>query len=66
VRVAPTDVDAISDAMIDVLSSAELREDLAARGLDQARRFSWERCARETLDVYRELAADVSAVVDTR
>jgi len=66
VRVAPTDVDAISDAMIDVLSSAELREDLAARGLDQARRFSWDRCARETLDVYRELAADVSAVVDTR
>ena len=58
VRVPPTDVDAISEAMIAVLGSAELRADLAARGLDQARRFSWERCARETLDVYRELAVD--------
>ncbi len=63
VRVPPTDVDAISEAMIAVLGSAELRADLAARGLDQARRFSWERCARETLDVYRELAA-LSAMVD--
>lgn len=69
VRVAPTDVDAISNAMIDVLGSAECRADLAARGLDQARRFSWERCARETLDVYRELAADrviAPVVVDAR
>lgn len=64
VRVPPTDVNAISEAMIAVLGSAELRADLASRGLDQARRFSWERCARETLDVYRELAAPVPAVVD--
>ena len=56
VRVSPTDVDAISNALIDVLGSAELQNDLAARGLDQARQFSWERCARKTLDVYRELA----------
>ena len=63
VRVSPTDVDAISEAMIAVLDSAELRADLAARGLDQARRFSWERCARETLGVYRELAA-LSPMVD--
>ena len=55
-RVSPTDVDAISDAIIKVVGSAELRNDLTARGLDQARKFSWERCARETLDVYQELA----------
>lgn len=62
VRVSPTEVDAISDAIIDVVGSAELRKDLTARGLDQARQFSWERCARETLDIYRELAVVVPAV----
>jgi glycosyltransferase involved in cell wall biosynthesis len=43
--------------MINVVGSAELRNDLTTRGLNQARKFSWERCARETLDVYQELAA---------
>ncbi|MBU1191183.1 MAG: glycosyltransferase family 4 protein [Gammaproteobacteria bacterium] len=56
VRVSPTDAIAISDAMIKVVGSTELRDDLSVRGLDQARKFSWERCARETLDVYQELA----------
>jgi glycosyltransferase involved in cell wall biosynthesis len=63
-RVPPTDVDAISEALVDVLCSEERRADLSARGLAQARQFSWERCAHETLDVYRELAAAVPAVVD--
>lgn len=57
VRVSPTDVIAISDAMVTVVGSAEFRNDLTARGLNQARKFSWERCARETLDVYQELAS---------
>jgi len=30
-----------------------LRQELRTRGLDQAARFTWERCARETLAVYR-------------
>ena len=64
VRVPPTDVDAISDALIDVLGSPERRADLSARGLEQARRFSWDRCAQQTLDVYRELAAELPVVVE--
>lgn len=59
-RVPPTDVEAIGAAMVEVLGSAELRADLGARGLEQARRFSWERCARETLEAYREFAADMA------
>ncbi|MBI5071276.1 glycosyltransferase family 4 protein [Candidatus Falkowbacteria bacterium] len=38
-----------------VLTDDHLREDLKIRGLDRARQFSWERCARETWKVLEEL-----------
>lgn len=39
-----------------LLSDGSLREQLAQRGVEQERRFSWDRCARETLDYYRQIA----------
>lgn len=50
------DVDRLATAMHSVLTDDELRQSMTERGLDRSRRFTWERCARETLDVYRELA----------
>jgi glycosyltransferase involved in cell wall biosynthesis len=47
------DVDSIADGLTRLLEDAALRADLAARGLRRAALFSWERCARETLAVYR-------------
>lgn len=38
-----------------LLESQSLRDDWAGRGLRQARGFSWERCARETAAIYRQL-----------
>ncbi len=51
----PHSVDAIADAMERVASLPSLRSDLAARGRERAKGFSWDRCAARTLDVYREL-----------
>jgi glycosyltransferase involved in cell wall biosynthesis len=56
VLVSPTDVEAIADGLTRLLDDAALRADLAARGLRRAASFSWERCARETLAVYRSVA----------
>jgi glycosyltransferase involved in cell wall biosynthesis len=53
--VEPTDVAALAQAMERVLSDEPLRATLRARGLAQAAQFSWERTARETLAVYREV-----------
>ncbi|MGE0448465.1 MAG: glycosyltransferase family 4 protein [Vicinamibacterales bacterium] len=39
-----------------VLGHADVRRDLAARGLARAATFSWERTARQTLDAYRRAA----------
>jgi alpha-1,3-rhamnosyl/mannosyltransferase len=51
----PRNVDAIAGALTRMLEDAVLRDDLRRRGALQASRFSWDRTARETLDVYRRL-----------
>ena len=43
-------INEISQAIYNGLTNEELRQDLIQKGLEQAKKFSWERCARETLD----------------
>jgi glycosyltransferase involved in cell wall biosynthesis len=55
--VDPTSEESIADGLERLLSDAELRSELARRGPERARRFTWERCAEATLEVYREVGA---------
>ncbi|MCX7114406.1 MAG: glycosyltransferase family 1 protein [Gammaproteobacteria bacterium] len=50
--VDPQDVQAISKAMQLFIETPELCRRLREKGLERARLYSWERCARETLAVY--------------
>jgi glycosyltransferase involved in cell wall biosynthesis len=52
----PRDVSAWREAIIRLLNDEALRTDLRARGLARAATFTWQRTARLTLDVYREVA----------
>lgn len=52
----PTNVDVIADALNRLLADADLRADLRQRGLRRAAQFSWERTARQTLELYRSVA----------
>lgn len=52
----PTDIETIADAMNQVLCQPAVSEMLAAKGLAQSKKFSWERTARETLAVYESVA----------
>ena len=54
--VDPQDTQAIARAIQRVLCDEPLRATLIARGDRQVARYSWERCARETLAVYRSVA----------
>ena len=54
--VDPTSPQAIAEGLIRLAGEPGLRQTLAAKGLANARRFSWEETARQTLDVF-ELAA---------
>jgi glycosyltransferase involved in cell wall biosynthesis len=51
----PRDVEGFTREMVRVLSESDLRRDLRERGLARAAQFSWDRTARETIAVYREL-----------
>lgn len=53
--VDPEDTGAIGRGIERLLSDEVLRADLVARGRERARAYTWERCARETLEVYRSL-----------
>jgi glycosyltransferase involved in cell wall biosynthesis len=51
--VDPHDTEGIAKGMMELAGSKELREKLSAAGREQAKKFSWEKCARETLEVYK-------------
>jgi glycosyltransferase involved in cell wall biosynthesis len=52
-RAAPQDVNAIAQGLLRVCNDEELRARLRQQGLARAREFTWERCARTTLQAYR-------------
>ena len=53
----PYDTDSLAQAMRRVLTDDKLRDDMVRKGLEQAKRFSWEKAARETLEVYSKVAS---------
>jgi glycosyltransferase involved in cell wall biosynthesis len=48
--------EALADSLARVLEDPARAGELRRRGLDRAARFTWERAARETLDLYRAVA----------
>ena len=56
--VNPYKPDDIAEAMFKIWKSPGLAVDLRERGFVNARRFSWDQTARETLAVYREAVDD--------
>lgn len=55
IEVGPTDIGAIADAMISISENPALRSDLAQRGIDQARKFSWQDSAVKLSALISEL-----------
>ena len=52
----PSDAKALTRAITEVVTQPARREELIARGREQAARFRWETAARKTLDVLRAVA----------
>ena len=55
ITVDPCDVEALAGAMHRVLADADLQQDLRRRGLERAAGFTWERTARQTVEVYHQV-----------
>ena len=56
----PLSVKAMQDALRAGLSSEPLRERLRAQGRANAAKFSWDKTARQTLDVYRQIGGKLN------
>ncbi|MBA7496025.1 D-inositol 3-phosphate glycosyltransferase [subsurface metagenome] len=56
IMVNPYDTDSLAQAMRQVLTDVKLRDDMVRKGLEQAKRFSWEKAVRQTLEVYNKVA----------
>jgi glycosyltransferase involved in cell wall biosynthesis len=53
--VDPEDEASIAEGIMTVLRDEEYRQELSRRGLERAKLFSWDRAARETIDIYQKV-----------
>ena len=58
IKVDPYNVPAIAEAIKRLNADGKLRDELRLKGLDQAKKFSWKRAARETLDVFEKVDSE--------
>jgi glycosyltransferase involved in cell wall biosynthesis len=56
--VDPHDTEGLAAAMTLLLEDAAHREELASKGLQRARLFSWDKTVAQTMEAYRSVAAD--------
>ena len=52
--VSPTDVDDLAHAITSLLNDSREREHLSSVGIEHAKKFSWERTAAATWEVYKQ------------
>ncbi len=58
ILVNPNSVDDISEKLLMLAKNEDIRKDLSRRGIENARMFSWEKAARETIDLYHNVGGN--------
>jgi glycosyltransferase involved in cell wall biosynthesis len=58
ILINPLDDKELGEAMVQVLSDQKLAEDLRTKGFARVKQFTWERAARRTMEVYREVIGE--------
>lgn len=52
IMLSPTDLDGLCQSVLNIYNKTELRKSMVERSLIQAKKFSWERCIKETIAGY--------------
>jgi len=60
--VDPNDEKGLADAMKKILVNGEIRKILISKGYERVKKFSWKRCARETLDTFEKVSSKKGSV----
>jgi glycosyltransferase involved in cell wall biosynthesis len=55
IMVNPNDIKSIAGGLREVVENEDLRRDLIKKGLNQVKKFSWEKTAEETIRVYERV-----------
>ena len=53
IMLSPTDTDALCQSMFDLYTQSSLREEMTLRSIEQAKKFSWQKCTQETINAYK-------------
>jgi glycosyltransferase involved in cell wall biosynthesis len=53
IMVSPTDTDTLCQSMLNVYNHSSLREVMSLKSIEQARKFSWQKCTQETINAYK-------------
>lgn len=54
--VDPNSTEDIQETLKDLMEDEDLRKQLIKKGFEQSKKFSWEKCAKETIEVYRKVS----------
>ena len=57
IMVDPQDTDELCQAMLKIYNSADVRQKMSLDSLAQAQKFSWKRCAEQTIETYKAAIA---------
>jgi glycosyltransferase involved in cell wall biosynthesis len=57
ITINPDNIDQLVESMYKVLTDKNLRENMAKKGIERAKMFSWEKSAEKTMAVYKKMAA---------
>ena len=52
---SPNYVGGLCEAVLTMLEDSVKRAEFVRRGLENAKRFSWERCASAIMDIYQQM-----------
>ncbi len=55
ILIDPKDINALSNALYNLLTDEDLKEELIRKGLQQSTKFRWETTAKKTLEVYKKV-----------
>jgi glycosyltransferase involved in cell wall biosynthesis len=54
IMMSPIDEDEICEALVKLIKDKSLRETMARKSLQQAAKFSWEKCVQQTIEGYKQ------------
>lgn len=58
ILINPNEIFELYEAMEAIVTNPSLREELKAKGLEQSKKFTWEKTARQTLEIYKKVFAN--------